>query len=1070
MTYEGTWRDRAAGRPRVARTRPGPEEELALPPSIRSEFFRDWNPGESDEAPRKPSEMTRNWPPRRPATAGPWDETRDLGPDGRDEGFRLDVGLDRALLGALDRAAAVTVGRPGEGAGEGETGEHPAKQGPIDFPARGDGIGGFRLIAELGRGAFGRVFLAEESGLGNRPVALKITRAEGDEPRLLARLQHTNIVPIHSVVDDPKTGLRLMCMPYFGGANLAEVLGAAGASSPTEGAGRSLVEALDLIGHPAPSEARSLKSLKSLRSFQPFPTDWARPAGHDSAMSGSSVPLKSLLGRIPWWSRSISSPPRPRVKAVPPDPDDRDPMQPARRFLRRASFVRATVWIAARLAEGLEHAHSRGLLHRDLKPSNILIAADGTPMLLDFNLAADATGSEQGDKAMMGGTLPYMAPEHLDAFNPKGSTPPEAVDERADIYALALILFEMLAGRHPFESPEVGRPILEVLAAMTEERRGPAPSARAFNPGVTPGLDAILRKALDPDPALRHARAGDLAEDLRRYLDDLPLKYAPEPSLRERAEKWARRNPRATGASSIGVLALFLIVAVAGASWTLSHHLRQVSARLRMKVFEDRFRQCQFLLNTSGGPADSLERGIALAEGTLVEAGVESSGKGRLAASWFDALPAEERDEVRRDLAELMLLDARARVVRAEGSRSEPRRKAALHAAIHRLDRAEALDPEPTQALFEDRARYRSALGDAAGAGLDLARRDATPPATGRDFYLLGTSLLARNRPDQAETPLLRAVSLDPRRFWSWFSLGLCHFDQQRYAESAGDFAVCAVLAPKFAWPWMNRGLALARAGRLVEARQAYNRALEIEPDSPESRVNRGLTALELGEPEAAVPDLKRAVALGRSEGPVRSALAEALAKTGHRDEALAILAGLIAADPAAPFPRIARGTLLARDAPKAAEADFRAILARDPRHAAAHLGLARLLRQADPRDALAEADLAVVGDPGRLEALELRALLRARLGDPLAAGDVERLVQSPTPHRLFNAACALALLDEARPDPALAPRAIDLLRRALDLRFPPDQVRGDPDLRSLEARPDFRSLGLPTKTFPNKP
>ncbi len=158
-------------------------------------------------------------------------------------------------------------------------------------------------------------------------------------------------------------------------------------------------------------------------------------------------------------------------------------MQPARSFLRESSFVRASAWIGARLAEGLEHAHSRGLLHRDLKPSNILIAADGTPMLLDFNLAADCVNPEEGDRAMMGGTLPYMAPEHLDAFNPNGSTPPEAVDERADVYALGLILFEMIAGQHPFPEPP-GRPA--AAGDPPDHDRGAA-RARALGPRFQPG-------------------------------------------------------------------------------------------------------------------------------------------------------------------------------------------------------------------------------------------------------------------------------------------------------------------------------------------------------------------------------------------------------------------------------------------------------------------------------------------------------------------------------------------------------------------------------------------------------
>ena len=87
-------------------------------------------------------------------------------------------------------------------------------------------------------------------------------------------------------------------------------------------------------------------------------------------------------------------------------------------------------------------------------------------MLLDFNLAAecDRGAPEDGTRAMLGGTLPYMAPEHLDAFNPRGSTPPGAVDERSDIYALGLILFEMVAGRPAFpESPE-GLELIDLLA------------------------------------------------------------------------------------------------------------------------------------------------------------------------------------------------------------------------------------------------------------------------------------------------------------------------------------------------------------------------------------------------------------------------------------------------------------------------------------------------------------------------------------------------------------------------------------------------------------------------------
>ena len=92
------------------------------------------------------------------------------------------------------------------------------------LPGVGDEVFGFRLLHELGRGSFARVFLAEQADLAGRLVALKISSVEGDEPQTLAQLQHTNIVPVYSLHDDRQLGLRAVCMPYFGGASLAAVL------------------------------------------------------------------------------------------------------------------------------------------------------------------------------------------------------------------------------------------------------------------------------------------------------------------------------------------------------------------------------------------------------------------------------------------------------------------------------------------------------------------------------------------------------------------------------------------------------------------------------------------------------------------------------------------------------------------------------------------------------------------------------------------------------------------------------------------------------------------------------
>ena len=105
-----------------------------------------------------------------------------------------------------------------------DDGEHAAR--PIAQPAqrRGTSSSDFDLRSQLGRGTFARVFLAEQADLAGRPVVLKISAIEGDEPQTLAQLQHTNIVPIYSVHEDHHAGLRAVCMPFFGGANLTSVL------------------------------------------------------------------------------------------------------------------------------------------------------------------------------------------------------------------------------------------------------------------------------------------------------------------------------------------------------------------------------------------------------------------------------------------------------------------------------------------------------------------------------------------------------------------------------------------------------------------------------------------------------------------------------------------------------------------------------------------------------------------------------------------------------------------------------------------------------------------------------
>ena len=360
--------------------------------------------------------------------------------------------------------------------------------------------------------------------------------------------------------------------------------------------------------------------------------------------------MRSLLSR--WVTQSA-------VSAARLEEREADLGQPSRQFLHGASAIQAAVWIVARLADGLDHAHSRGLLHRDLKPANILLASDGTPMLLDFNLSVEAlphTGDTEIRRAFVGGTLPYMAPEHLDAFNPRGSTPPEAVDERSDIYALGLILFEILAGEPAFPEAPIGGSLLDSIELMLAGRRQ-VPSLRARCPEVPWSLDALVAKCLAVDPARRFARARDLAEDLHRFLENLPMKHGPEPSFRERMGKFARRHPTLCGTTSITLISIVLVALLGTTVVQLFAGAASTFSAAKVRQFDHKFTQVQFLLNTATGSDDHMKRGLIAARRELEELGSQT-GSPALSAGWPKRLTALEQTRLREQFVEMVMLEA----------------------------------------------------------------------------------------------------------------------------------------------------------------------------------------------------------------------------------------------------------------------------------------------------------------------------------------------------------------------------------------------------------------------------
>src|SRR5262249_38017530 len=234
----------------------------------------------------------------------------------------------------------------------------------------------------------------------------------------------------------------------------------------------------------------------------------------DVPASGADLVRALAQVRAPWTPASL----RPTIPAAGlPAPGGQGSLI----FLKRTTYVRAVVWIVARLAEALEHAHQRGVLHRDIKPSNILLSHDGQPMLLDFNLAQNVAGEQSQAEATLGGTVAYMAPEHLLAISRQEPALVQQVGRPADIYSLGMVLYEMLTGQSPFDQSASYHPLPALIESMAAERQRRVPSLRPTirkkglssqrrsrgRPDVSWSLESINRKSLAPDQRQRYQSA-----------------------------------------------------------------------------------------------------------------------------------------------------------------------------------------------------------------------------------------------------------------------------------------------------------------------------------------------------------------------------------------------------------------------------------------------------------------------------------------------------------------------------------------------------------------------------------
>jgi serine/threonine protein kinase/Flp pilus assembly protein TadD len=594
------------------------------------------------------------------------------------------------------------------------------------------------------------------------------------------------------------------------------------------------------------------------------------------------------------------------VRPVKPTSDD----GPYRRYLEQASYVQAICWVAACLADALHEAHVHGLVHMDVKPSNVLIAGDGLPLLLDFHLARKPIKAGEQITDRLGGTRGWMAPEQEYAVKAVSLGEPvsSSVDQRADIYSLGLLLCESLGGK----------------GAASEARAGKNWHQR--NPEISTGLADITQKCLAGKPSERYRNAAGLADDLRRHLNDLPLRGVANRSLTERWQKWRRRQPGILMRSTAWSTALAAaVVAISLGFMFYRQRVREIkidledgqkfrserqfpeAARVLRRGLDktraiptvSRLReqlQAELRLARRGQKAVELHHLADLIRfryGILAPAGEEATHLLRdIKAIWQERellLKAEQgmldpgtEESIKRDLLELAIVwaDLRVRLASTKGDTAEAKLE-----ACQVLDEAER-SCGPSPALTRERRVYAEAAGDRG-----RSQKPEVIAASAWEHYELGRSYLRSGLTQKAAMEFQKTLDKRPQDFWPNFYQGLCSYQSVQFADAVAAFRTCIALRPNSAECYYNRARANDSLGRMRQAYSDYSRALELDPGLAVAALNRGILSYNVNRYDDALSDFNhalRAEPSSETTGCIHYHLALALRARGEHEAALA--------------------------------------------------------------------------------------------------------------------------------------------------------------------------------------
>jgi eukaryotic-like serine/threonine-protein kinase len=877
---------------------------------------------------------------------------------------------------------------------EEESKHHAGPVGTAE-PQVGQTFGDFQLIALLGAGAFSKVFLATQQSLARRYVALKVVRHSLSEPAKLARLQHTGIVPLFSFHRIREYSV--LCMPYYGAATLADWLSHGSMDSTRNG--ETLVATVrqaqrNLTRHVSRDDAPRTHIDNELESVRRWNEEGARPLGS----------LKHLDTR------------------------------------------QSVLWLGQRLAAALVHAHERGVVHGDLKPANILIRNDGEPALIDFNLSNTA---ECPEPLAVGGTLPYMSPEQLQAM--LGRT--ACISPTSDIYSLGVILYEVIEGRLPAST--IVSTAESDLASALQQRRSESISFTSKT--ATSGTQAIVRKCLSFGESGRYASAAELLEDIEREQDHLPLAHARDPFCLSRFPKFIRRHPGPFSAMPIAIASLLVmaIVAWGGLYWKARSQSLAATAQLEGLVKYSESSLVQFM---DASPSE-LRRAVQ-ATPELIATHLDVGGPDIAASPMFRQLDAKQRDLAAKAVFDHCLVIASFALEKANYlERKDWEAVDRLLSVCHQFPEL----AQQSRRLTIANSRTAEALGTPSQGtrllSLPGLRRDARP----LEVLLEARAMLSMGKPHSAIQLFQSLPDIPSPEALFWMTLGGAQLHVGQHAEAEMSFTLVIAMASDSLYGYRSRAEVRMAQNNWEGAEKDFTDALRLDPTSVTLLANRALVRERLKKLDESKQDLDNALSRQPGSNRLLFVRARVLRQLGQSAEAMENYRQAMREMPATVNDWISRALAHLPRHPEMALADLRRAEERDPYSLDVKQNLAHVLSEhlKDFDGAILALDEILLAQPLHEMARGGRCVLLARQQrTDESLTDIKFLTSSfdrLAPATVYQIGCAYALLSPQCE--TCREQAVTFVTRAVRAGYGAKLLQRDPDLDPIRELGPFQTL-----------